>query len=80
MVEGYGIDAAAEMPTLPTGHDGSLFQKIFSGPSGMDAYATAVSDVYHDLFREGSFTGKGIYEIDAFEAALAGKVPENSRC
>jgi cyclic beta-1,2-glucan synthetase len=78
VVEGYGLMQPRTMPTLPTGHGGSLFQKIFSGPSGMDAYATAVSDVYHDLFREGSFTGKGIYEIDAFQASLAGKVPENA--
>jgi cyclic beta-1,2-glucan synthetase len=78
VVEGYGLMQPRTMPTLPTGHGGSLFQKIFSGPAGMDAYATAVSDVYHDLFREGSFTGKGIYEIDAFQASLAGKVPENT--
>jgi cyclic beta-1,2-glucan synthetase len=78
VVEGYGLMQPRTMPTLPTGHGGSLFQKIFSGPAGMDAYATAVSDVYHDLFREGSFTGKGIYEIDAFQASLAGKVPENA--
>jgi len=78
VVEGYGLMQPRIMPTLPTGHGGSLFQGIFSGPSGMDAYATAVSDVYHDLFREGSFTGKGIYEIDAFQASLAGKVPENA--
>jgi len=44
----------------------------------MDPYAAAVSDVYQDLFGEGSYTGKGIYDIDAFEAALAGRVPENS--
>ena len=56
----------------------SFFQKIFSGPSGMDPYASAVSDVYQDLFREGSYTGKGIYDIDAFEESLAGKVPDNT--
>ena len=78
VVEGYGVMQPRTMPTLPTGHGGSLFQEVFSGPSGIDAYASAVSDVYHDLFREGSFTGKGIYEIDAFQAALAGKVPENA--
>ena len=44
----------------------------------MDPYAGAVSDVYQDLFGEGSFTGKGIYDVDAFEAALEGKVPENA--
>ena len=54
---------------------------VFNGrfaPSGIDPYASAVSDVYQDLFREGSYTGKGIYEIDAFEAALADKVPDNA--
>ncbi len=49
-----------------------------SGPGGVDPYAAAVSDVYQDLFEEGSYTGKGIYDVDAFEAALEGKVPENA--
>src|SRR2546430_6574178 len=44
----------------------------------MDPYANAVSDVYQDLFAEGSYIGKGIYDIDAFEAALAGRLPENT--
>ena len=65
-------------PTLPTGHEGSLFQRLFSGRRGIDPYASAVSDVYQDLFGEGSYTGKGIYDVDAFEAALAGRVPENA--
>ena len=65
-------------PTLPTDREGSFFQMIFSGPSGMDPYASAVSDVYQDLFREGSYTGKGIYDIDAFEESLEGKVQENT--
>ena len=47
-------------------------------PSGIDPYAAAVSDVYQDLFGEGSYTGKGIYDVDAFEAALDGRVPENT--
>ena len=51
---------------------------IFSGSAGIDPYASAVSDVYQDLFREGSFTGKGIYDVDAFEAAMADRVPENA--
>ena len=61
----------------PTDREGSLFQRIFSGPGGIDPYASAVSDVYQDLFGEGSYIGKGIYDVDAFEAALAGRVPEN---
>ena len=77
VVEGYAIMQPRVMPTLPTTHEGSIYQKLFSGPSGIDAYVSAVSDVYQDLFREGSFTGKGIYDVDAFRAALAGKVPDN---
>ena len=51
---------------------------MFSGHVGVDPYTTAVSDVYQDLFHEGSYVGKGIYDIDAFEAALADRVPENA--
>ena len=65
-------------PALPPAREGSLFQRIFSGPPGIDPYASAVSDVYQDLFGEGIYTGKGIYDVDAFEAALAGRVPENA--
>jgi len=74
---GYGVLQPRITPTLPTDEDGSLFQSIFSGPAGIDPYAAAVSDVYQDLFGEGSFTGKGIYDVDAFQAALDGKVPED---
>ena len=65
-------------PSLPIGREGSLFQRIFSGASGIDPYASAVSDVYQDLFGEGSYTGKGIYDVDAFEAALAGRAPDDA--
>jgi cyclic beta-1,2-glucan synthetase len=44
---------------------------------GIDPYSAAASDIYQDLFAEGSYTGKGIYDVDAFEAALAGRVPAN---
>lgn len=56
----------------------SYFAKIFSGYIGIDPYTTAVSEVYQDLFHEGSYTGKGIYDIDAFEASLENRVPENT--
>jgi cyclic beta-1,2-glucan glucanotransferase len=78
VVEGYGIVQPRITPSLPADHERSFFQTIFSGPSGVDPYASAVSDVYQDLFREGSYTGKGIYDIDAFETALDGKVPDNA--
>ncbi|MCY6371123.1 GH36-type glycosyl hydrolase domain-containing protein [Clostridium ganghwense] len=54
------------------------FSRIFSGETGIDTYTTAVSDVYQDLFGEGIFTGKGIYDIDTFNYMLKGEIPENS--
>ena len=56
----------------------SLFQRVFTIPSGLDPYAFAVSDVYQDLFGEGSYSGKGIYDVDMFEAALARRIPEST--
>src|SRR5688572_16587843 len=56
----------------------SRFASIHSGHPGVDPYTTAVSDVYQDLFGEGSFTGKGIYDVDAFEHATHGRFPENA--
>ena len=78
VVEGYGVLQPRVTPSLPVGREGSLFQRLFSSVSGIDPYASAVSDVYQDLFGEGSYTGKGIYDVDAFEAAVAGRVPDST--
>lgn len=78
VVEGYAILQPRVTPSLPTGQTSSLFQRVFSSTDGIDAYSGAVSDVYQDLFGEGSFAGKGIYDIDAFEQALAGRVPTST--
>ena len=56
----------------------SYFTRAFSGDTGLDLYTRAVSDVYQDLFGEGSYVGKGAYEIDSFERSLEGCIPENS--
>ena len=56
----------------------SLFTRVFSGDTGLDLYSLAVSDVYQDLFGEGIYVGKGIYDVDAFECSLNGRVPENT--
>jgi len=56
----------------------SRFTRIFAGDVGLDLYSRAVSNAYQDLFGEGSYVGKGIYDIDAFERSLAGRMPENA--
>ena len=78
VLEGYAVLQPRVAPSLPTGSEGSLFQRVFSSASGIDPYAAAVSDVYQDLFGLGSYAGKGIYDVDAFEAALANRVPEGT--
>jgi cyclic beta-1,2-glucan synthetase len=56
----------------------SIFTRIFSGATGLDLYTRAVSDVYQDLFGEGSYVGKGVYEVDSFERSLEDCIPENT--
>jgi cyclic beta-1,2-glucan synthetase len=78
VVEGYAVLQPRVTPSLPVGREGSPYQRIFSSSSGIDPYASAVSDVYQDMFGEGSYAGKGIYDVDAFEASLAGRVPDST--
>ena len=78
IVEGYAVLQPRVTPSLPNGGDGSLFQRVFSSSSGIDPYAAAVSDVYQDLFCEGSYAGKGIYDVDAFESVLSGRTPDST--
>jgi cyclic beta-1,2-glucan synthetase len=78
VVEGYGLLQPRVIPSLPTSRDGSLFQRAFTSPGGLDPYAFAVSDVYQDLFGEGSYTGKGIYDVDVFETALDQRIPDST--
>ena len=75
---GYGILQPRVTPSLPSGESGTLVQGILSATPGLDPYAFAVSDLYQDLFGEGSFTGKGLYDIDAFESSLRGRINENA--
>ena len=74
---GYGILQPRVSISLESASR-SRFVKVFSGNTGIDPYTTAVSDVYQDLFGEGSFTGKGLYDVDTFQATLSDRVPENS--
>jgi cellobiose phosphorylase len=76
ITEGYGILQPRVAASLP-GTNRSRYARLYGGEPGIDPYTRAVSDVYQDLFHEGSFIGKGIYDLDAFEQALGGRFPEN---
>nr|MDK2851248.1 cyclic beta,2-glucan synthetase [Candidatus Cloacimonadota bacterium] len=73
---GYGILQPQVAISLP-GSNRSLYVRMGASEPGIDPYTRSVSDVYQDLFAEGSYIGKGIYDIDAFEQALGGRFPEN---
>ncbi len=76
VVAGYGILQPRVGVSLP-GTNRSRYARMNGSDPGIDPYTRAVSDVYQDLFKEGSFIGKGIYDVDAFEQALNGRFPEN---
>jgi cellobiose phosphorylase len=75
--EGYSILQPRVGVSLPSARR-SWFVRLFAGDAGIDPYTREVSDVYQDVFREGSFIGKGIYDVDAFQRAMAGRFPENT--
>ncbi|MBN9270833.1 MAG: protein ndvB, partial [Mesorhizobium sp.] len=75
---GYTILQPRITPSLTTGDEASFFQRVFSANRGLDPYVFAISDLYQDVFEAGSFTGKGLYHIDAFEAALKERIEENT--
>ena len=78
VVHGYGILQPRVTPLLPAADEVTLYHRIWSGPTGLDPYVAAVSDVYQDLFNEASYVGKGIYDVDDFMAVLDDRVPENT--
>lgn len=76
VVRGYGI----LQPSVGSSFSGrriSRYARMYGSEPGIDPYTRTVSDVYQDLFGEGSFVGKGIYDVDAFEQALHGRFPDN---
>ena len=77
VTEGYGV-LQPRVSVSAVSASRTVFAQVYSGHVGLDPYTTAVSDLYQDVFHEGSYVGKGIYDVDAFEAALAGRVPENT--
>ncbi len=76
VVAGYGILQPRVAVSLP-GSNRSRYAQLFGGDPGIDPYTRTVSDVYQDVFGEGSFIGKGIYDVDAFERALCGRFNDN---
>ena len=76
VVGGYGILQPRVGVSLAAASR-TRYGRLFGGDAGIDPYTRAVSDVYQDLFGEGSFIGKGIYDVDAFEHVLGGRLPEN---
>ncbi|MEK6243979.1 MAG: glucoamylase family protein [Pseudomonadota bacterium] len=76
VTEGYGI-LQPRMAVSLTDANRSRYAQLHGEEAGIDPYTRMVSDVYQDLFGEGSFIGKGIYDVDAFERALKGRFPED---
>ncbi len=76
VTEGYGILQPRVSNSLPD-TESSIYARLFGNDPGTDPYTKASSDVYQDLFEEGSFIGKGIYDLDAFELAMKDTLPEN---
>nr|WP_202416964.1 glucoamylase family protein [Duganella qianjiadongensis] len=76
VVEGYGILQPRVAVSLP-GEQASLYEKLCGGEPGIDPYTRTVSDVYQDVFFEGSFIGKGIYDVTVFQQVLDQRLPEN---
>ncbi len=77
VAEGYSILQPRVGVSLPSSRR-SWFVRLFAGDAGIDPYTREVSDVYQDVLQEGSFIGKGIYDVDAFERAMHGRFPENT--
>ncbi len=76
VIAGYGILQPRVAVSLP-GANRSRYARMCTSELGIDPYTRTVSDVYQDLFGEGSYIGKGIYEVDTFERALGGRFPDN---
>ena len=74
--DGYGILQPRIAESL-SGDGKSWYARLWGGETGIDPYTRVVSNIYQDVFAEGSYIGKGIYDVDAFEKVLADRLPEN---
>ncbi len=78
VITGYAVLQPRITPLLPGPDERSLYREIVTSGSGVDPYAAAASDLNQDVFGEGLFTGKGLYDVAAWEAVLRDRVPANS--
>ena len=76
VVAGYAVLQPRVTATMPEAQR-SPFSRLTAGNAGIDPYTRETSDLYHDLFGQGSFIGKGIYDVHAFESACEGRFPDN---
>ena len=77
VTEGYGI-LQPRIGVSVRSASRSRLAAIYSGQSGFDIYTRAISDAYQDLYGEGIFTGKGIYEVATLHAVLNHRFPRNA--
>ncbi len=77
VTEGYGI-LQPRVDISVHSASRSRLASIYSGQTGFDIYSRAISDVYQDLYGEGIFAGKGIYDVDAFRQVLENRFPRNA--
>ncbi|PKN87121.1 MAG: hypothetical protein CVU46_05565, partial [Chloroflexi bacterium HGW-Chloroflexi-8] len=77
VISGYTI-LQPRMEIHPKSANHSWFTRFFAGDAGLDLYSLAVSDSYQDLFKEGIYVGKGIYDVDAFMRSVDEHIPENT--
>ncbi|RZT97756.1 GH36-type glycosyl hydrolase domain-containing protein [Rivibacter subsaxonicus] len=75
---GYGILQPRVLTPLPPAGQGTPFHWLFAGQCGVDPYSAASSEIYQDLFAEGTFTGKGLLHVQALRAVLSGRLPEDA--
>ena len=76
VVAGHALLQPRVTTTMPEAQR-SVFAQLFAGDAGVDPYTYQASDVYQDVFGEGSYIGKGIYDVDAFETVLRDRFPDN---
>ncbi len=77
VVQGYGILQPRVAAPLPSAGQATPFHRLFSGRLGIDPYSAASSEIYQDLFGEGSFSGKGLLDVAAMNATLSRRLPES---